>query len=205
VGIALNGVFLFSGTSEYGYDAFFPKAYGNMNSPQAVSVDICLGTAWTYNTYRYYSFSPCIFEGLSIKTVSAPCSSSLYPECGTDVRAYALSQVPLTLQTMIPIGIAKDGRIIYGPFKTDGSLWQPCDVDVCNGVKEGDIYYYVSTMFHPYLVGCFGPGNDGHGLSASCSANARVCDSTTASNARSTSSYFQALMLVLGLLYVLSL
>jgi len=29
VGIALNGVFLFAGTSIYGYDAFFPKAHGN--------------------------------------------------------------------------------------------------------------------------------------------------------------------------------
>jgi hypothetical protein len=33
VGVALNGVFLFAGTSEYGYDAFFPKAYGNMKNP----------------------------------------------------------------------------------------------------------------------------------------------------------------------------
>jgi len=59
--MALNGVFFFGGTSEFGYDAFFPKAYGNMKNPQAVPVDICLGTAMTYNTYRYYSFSPCIF------------------------------------------------------------------------------------------------------------------------------------------------
>lgn len=36
VGMALNGVFLFAGTSEYGYDAFFPKAWGNLKNPQAV-------------------------------------------------------------------------------------------------------------------------------------------------------------------------
>jgi hypothetical protein len=78
---------------------------------------------------------------------------------------------------MTPIGIAKDGRIIYGPFKSDGTLWQPCDVDVCNGVRSGNYYFYVATMFHPYFVGCFGPGNMGYGLSASCSANARLCTS----------------------------
>lgn len=70
-----------------------------------------------------------------------------------------MNNVPAQLQTKIPIGIAKDGRIIYGPFKSDGTLWQPCDVDVCNGVRDGNYYYYVATMFHPYLVGCFGPGN----------------------------------------------
>lgn len=57
------------------------------------------------------------------------------------------------------IGIAKDGHLIYGPFKSDGSLWQPCDVDICNGVIEGTSYNYVATLFFPYTVGCWGPGN----------------------------------------------
>lgn len=34
----------------------------------------------------------------------------------------------------VPIGIAKDGHKIMSPFKADGTLWQPCDVDACNGV-----------------------------------------------------------------------
>lgn len=82
---------------------------------------------------------------------------------------------------MIPIGLAKDGRIIYGPYKTDGTLWQPCDVDVCNGVRQGNIYFYVSTMFFPYFLGCFGPGNMAYGLTASCSSNSRVCSTSGAS------------------------
>ena len=85
------------------------------------------------------------------------------------------------MQTLTPVGIAKDGRIIYGPYKMDGTLWQPCDVDVCNGVKNGNIYFYVATMFHPYMVGCFGPGNEGQGLSASCSSNPRICSASGAS------------------------
>ena len=85
------------------------------------------------------------------------------------------------MKTMLPIGLAKDGRIIYGPFKLDGTLWQPCDVDVCNGVRSGDNYFYVATMFHPYFVGCFGPSNSAMGLSASCSSNPRLCISGASS------------------------
>ena len=106
-----------------------------MKNPQAMQVDICLGNAYSYNTYRYYSFSPCIFSGLSIKSISSPCDSGDYPLCGQNIMQYTLSMIPATMQTMVPIGLAKDGRIIYGPYRSDGTLWQPCEVDVCNGVK----------------------------------------------------------------------
>jgi len=65
------------------------------------------------------------------------------------------------------VGIAKDGWVIYGPIKkgknpSDVELYSACDVDICNGRKDvsdkGTIYSYKSTTFHPYLVGCFGPG-----------------------------------------------
>ena len=75
VGVALNGVFLFAGTSEFGYDAFFPKAYGNKVTPRAVEVDVCLGTSHFSNTYRYYMFSPCIYAS-PLRKVAAPCSSN---------------------------------------------------------------------------------------------------------------------------------
>lgn len=45
LGITLNGVFLFSGTSEYEYDAFYPRSYGNRNAPRKAIVDICLGSS----------------------------------------------------------------------------------------------------------------------------------------------------------------
>jgi hypothetical protein len=122
VGVALNGVLLFAGTSEYGYDAFFPAAYGNKKSPRAVETDICLGTSSFSNTYRYYMFSPCIYES-TLKKVAAPCSSELYPGCSTDVRTHALAYVPRQLHTITPVGVAKDGRVIYGPYKQDGTLW----------------------------------------------------------------------------------
>jgi len=78
---------------------------------------------------------------------------------------------------MTPIGIAKDGRIIYGPYKSDATLWHHVMWTFAMGSDQGNYYFYVATMFHPYFVGYYGPGNIGYGLSASCSANARLCTS----------------------------
>ncbi len=80
------------------------------------------------------------------------------------------------------VGMAKDGHIIVGPYKAPGILWQPCDVDACNGAffedkdgGEGGIYMYAMTMFHPYTIGCWGPANRPR-ITASCSSKTRVCD-----------------------------
>lgn len=73
------------------------------------------------------------------------------------------------------VGIAKDGHKILGPYKSNGALWQPCEVDICNGVKIGDSYYYVMTSFYPYTIGCWGPSTSQNYATLSCSANKRVC------------------------------
>ncbi len=180
VGIAINGVLLFAGTSQLGYDAFYPKSWGQKRNPLSLTFDVCLGTSDTFNTYRYHMFSPCIYTN-ALKTVSAPCSSDTYPLCGRDPRLHAISYIPEQLQTKLPIGLAKDGRVIFGPYKSDGTLWQPCDVDVCNGRREGRNYYYVSTLFHPYFVGCWGPGSTAV-YRAECSSNTRVCGASGSSS-----------------------
>ncbi|CDW77193.1 UNKNOWN [Stylonychia lemnae] len=173
VGVALNGVFIFSGNSIYGYDAFFPKQYGTNSFPKKIETDQCLGTTSESNTYRYHMFSPCIFE-IALRDTPSLCVNS--SSCSADVRNHSVSHVPSQKRTQTPIGIAKDGRLIYGPYRKDGKLWQPCDVDICNGVIFQDLNYgYVATMFHPYTVGCYGPGNAPQNFLASCSSNARKC------------------------------
>ena len=58
-----------------------------------------------------------------------------------------------------PIGLAKDGHMIMGPYKgTDGSTWACADRDVCNGAFIDDVYVYVGSETFPYVVGCWGPG-----------------------------------------------
>ena len=70
VGIALNGVPIYAGTSELGFDAFFPRAFGRYVNPRRAETDLCLGSAEHSSFYKYYSFSPCIYDSTAahIKT-----------------------------------------------------------------------------------------------------------------------------------------
>ena len=65
------------------------------------------------------------------------------------------------------IGLAKDGHVIIGPYKPDGTNWG-CDRDVCNGVFVNSSYVYVGSDHFPYVVGCWGPGPE-HQYSPTCS------------------------------------
>jgi len=64
--------------------------------------------------------------------------------------------------------------------------YDACDVDVCNGMMVGDHYSYVSTFFHPYIMGCFGPG-DSPNLAQGCSTKPRNCNVPTGSMPTSNS------------------
>jgi hypothetical protein len=72
------------------------------------------------------------------------------------------------------VGLAKDGRPIFNPYYDNGKSYNDCEVDVCNGHWVGDDYFYVSTFFHPWVIGCYGPGNYPE-LSQSCSGKPRQC------------------------------
>lgn len=65
-------------------------------------------------------FSPCIFSS-ELNNVAAACSTNAL--CSKDPRQHAIAYIPEQLQTKLPIGLAKDGRVIYGPYKVDGTLW----------------------------------------------------------------------------------
>ncbi len=81
--------------------------------------------------------------------------------CTADKRTYAEDIFTAQgMNNLNPIAIGKDGFILYGPYDGNGNLWQPCDVDVCNGLWINGQYAYVSTSFHPYLIGCFGRGSN---------------------------------------------
>ena len=173
-GVALNGVFFFTSANEFKFDPLFPQAYYYYSSGKATAFDTCLGYSGTYNTYRYHTFSPCLYD--IPQRIEGQYLCSMNESCALDPRIYALSLIPEELRVFQPIGLARDGRIIYSPFKPDGTgIWQPCEVDVCNGVKFGDYYAYVTTFFFPYVVGCWGPGSLSIDLEASCSTNSRFC------------------------------
>jgi hypothetical protein len=74
-------------------------------------------------------------------------------------------------------GLSFDGRPIYSPYYNDGTAYGDCDVDVCNGMEIDGEYAYVATFFHPYIMGCYGPGNNAT-FSQSCSTVPRACNVT---------------------------
>ena len=178
----MNGVFIFTAISDYGLDAFFPKAFGSKTNVKYVEIDQCLGSSDTDSTYRYYMYSPCMFSGVSLRSQAKLCRNEKnYELCHKNPTWHALAYTPAQVKTIHPIGLAKDGKVIYGPYRADGELWGPCDVDICNGRNFDATHYgYVATMFFPYTVGCWGPGNrvlseKDKVIAAQCSTKPRIC------------------------------
>eukprot|EP00347_Sterkiella_histriomuscorum_P007666 403348040 len=180
-GIALNGVFIFSGTSSWNIDGFYPKSWNGQSSLKYLDNDVCMGTSESYNVYRYHMYSPCIWStgSAALKRRVEACKDENAPNCQSDPTAFVKGYTDNTDYGIKPIGVAKDGRPIYNPYKIDGTLWQPCEVDICNGrFTSRNFYAYQLTMFYPYTIGCWGPGNSPT-LKPSCSSNPRVCISTS--------------------------
>ena len=50
VGTAINGVLLFTGTNDQGFDPIFPKSFGSQVATASIvsDLDTCLGTARTF-------------------------------------------------------------------------------------------------------------------------------------------------------------
>ena len=140
-------------------------------------LDMCLGSLSQFGQYKYHSFSPCLYSSAfknALLTASL-CNSDV--SCKANALTYARAKVDNNdYKTLKVVGIAKDGHRILGPYKSDGSLWQPCDVDICNGLTIEGSYYYVLTNFYPYTIGCWGPANSvASSFSLSCTNNPRVC------------------------------
>eukprot|EP00347_Sterkiella_histriomuscorum_P013853 403363115 len=177
VGISLNGVPIHEGYSVFGYDAYYPRRLSRDYPLRAVQVDECLGNADDRGYYHYYSVSPCL-QSSNYKKLRVKNMCSDVGLCANETVQYALNYF---VKDFAPIGIAKDGHIIIGPYKDDKTLWQPCEVDACNGVvNEAGEYSYVSTMFYPYTVGCWGPSNR-RLYEPKCSANYERCLSSSGS------------------------
>jgi len=131
---------------------------------------VCLGEL-DVSIYHYRSFSPCIFNSI-VNGLAMYCSQD--GPCSEGYTHYLAAYDPSSDASILPIGISRDGRKIFGIHKADGTYWQPCDVDYCNGLYLNGEYVYVATYFFPYVPGCYGPANNGM-LVPSCSTNPRVC------------------------------
>eukprot|EP00347_Sterkiella_histriomuscorum_P014803 403359465 len=172
VGVLFNGVVLFSGYSDKtSYDALQSSSQSRTNATQ---LDSCLGGYDSQGFYRYFSYSPCVKDQTYKTSLTTPALCKNTANCNTNAFSFALDKTTTTNKVLQPLGIAKDGHKILGPYKNDGSLWQPCEVDVCNGVTINGSYYYVMTSFYPYTIGCWGPAEK-TSYTLTCTTNRRVC------------------------------
>jgi len=79
--------------------------------------------------------------------------------------------------TATPLGISRDGHIIYGPYDNTGKIYT--SVDACGGTFDsGGNYVYVGQTTFPYIQGCFGPVKVTGTATPACSTNARSVTST---------------------------
>eukprot|EP00347_Sterkiella_histriomuscorum_P013113 403365969 len=170
-GISLNGVFFINPNSEYKQDILIPPS-GNWSYP--LVIDECLGGNLDNLVYSYRTFSPCIYPPAALNQYVDFCQNNLL--CFKREPTYMMQyfRENKRLQTLLVIGLAKDGRLIYGPFDENGKLWRACDLDMCNGKEINGHYSYVATPYYPYLVGCWGPSNNST-LQPTCTSNQRIC------------------------------
>ena len=93
------------------------------NNTNTLSIDD--GNVSNDGEYRYRSATDCIGSNLIID-YGYPITTS---NMATEIK-YVEQAV---------VGIAKDGRVIYGPIKEQASdivntLYDACDLDICNGM-----------------------------------------------------------------------
>ncbi|CDW77885.1 UNKNOWN [Stylonychia lemnae] len=91
VGIAINGVHIHTGNSEYGFDIFFLQKYGdNIYSGSSIDLDTCLGSAQFQGFYNYYGLPLCILPSGPIKNGLSSNSNDI-TECKIDKLIYSIS------------------------------------------------------------------------------------------------------------------
>ena len=152
-------------TGGYMYNAL---AAGNLDAVEgeADTLDVCLCHPSPQSEFHYHFWGACMEKnkGYWSDTVAPPlcrdtgdCVDSPGPY-QLSASAYGQSVTYSAATWDSPIGLAKDGHVILGPYKSDGTTWGCADRDVCNGAFVDGSYVYVGSDTFPYVVGCWGPG-----------------------------------------------
>jgi hypothetical protein len=162
LGVSLTGVPFSTAASIDNTDPFYPNPYNGLVDAVATKrkVDICGGdiNPWT-KAYHYHTASACIVNS----TIQGNTACSASTRCDTQ-HAKHMMDGWVQNKSLTAIGIAKDGHVIYGPYKDATDEWA-CLPDVCNGVvlsstDTSDLHYaYAASKYFPYLPACLGRGN----------------------------------------------
>lgn len=145
VGIALDGIPIFSGLSSSGVDVFDPVVGADFST---YSLDACGGTygptpfGWRYH---YRTMPTCIKDSTDSRSK----------------REIQISDIHELLESFIGIppsilGYSITGYPIFSPYTSRGLLQS--GLDNCNGKFVNGTYGYYVTPRFPYVLGCDGPG-----------------------------------------------
>jgi hypothetical protein len=148
VGIALDGIPIYSGLSANGCDVF-SEICGN----NTYSLDKCGGSyGATSDGWRYhYRVAPtCLQESVVVASALRKIAVGDVAELWEDFYSGLNDPMPML------VGYTLTGHDIYSPFASDGSVHE--SLDNCNGKMVNGSYTYFSTLSFPYVVGCDGPG-----------------------------------------------
>ena len=178
VGVSITGAVYWNGIGPGDIDPVYPTSYKNFSDPESLleHVDDNLIHPQEQGMFHYHTATPAIAK---TPVEKADPVSEFHGDTVTEIMKYFSTSA--YARKNLPIGMAKDGHVIWGPYREDVGAgvfkqWEPCDVDVCNGAYMADgSYGYAATMFHPYLVGCWGPGSSPDEIGQQCSSKPRVC------------------------------
>lgn len=191
-GSGATGMDTWSGFGKQNLALFNGLALGNQDAVllEGTTMDLCLSHAAPNSMAQHaHSISPCIngasgTAGIKGSTTQKPGACN---ETGSDCLDTGYNFMRNNWSTSDgtyggSYGIARDGHVIYGPFNASGETWSCDDVDLCNGfwLSSGD-YAYASTIFFPYMVGCWGPAPTNHDYLPTCTTNG--CGPTTTTTA----------------------
>ena len=157
-GFAFDNVAIANGISGTGASIF-------EDADNVKRMDSCLAHS-THPTisglYHYNSFGTCMKPSSKTSTTQAPSMCEKEVNCkddNSDAFAFALSLSQIAKQ-VVPVGLARDGHMIVGPYNASGELWTCEDRDICNGVFVNNAYAYALSQNFPYTVGCWGPAQE---------------------------------------------
>ena len=148
IGIAIDGIPIYSGLIAAGVDAFSPTL-----GAAAMHLDRCGGSyGMTSDGYRYHyrALPVCLLRPRD----GARDSRRQSIDSVHDLFAIYEEEYDTTVPTII--GYSLQGWPIYTPYSERGL--QVTGLDNCNGKYTNGSYAYFATPVFPYLKGCDGPG-----------------------------------------------
>ena len=131
-GIALTGGYI--------YNAL---ALGNADAveTEADTLDVCFDHPSPQGEFHYHYWGSCLVKNYGFWSDSeSPALCRDTSNCASDPANFTLNNA-LSSQTVFysastwdsPIGLARDGHVILGPYNSAGNTWSCSDRDVCNG------------------------------------------------------------------------